>query len=149
VKSGRHYFEMTFHTRTDSNRASFSSLLCAIGIADKTFTTDRKVGAGYIKENNGVGFYSSGFQFLYGKEMDYGSRITFKISNVVGFLLDMDKGEIQFFKDRKPVGKTYKLREEILGKVEMYPLILSERGLTVTINQNTKVPDCGEEMELM
>jgi len=73
--------------------------------------------------------------------MDYGSRITYKIGNTVGFLLDMDKGEIQFFKDRKPVGKTCSLRKELLGTAEMYPLILSERGLIVTISQNIKVPD--------
>jgi len=122
--------------------------LCAVGVADKSFITDRKVGAGYTRENNGVGYYSSGFQFLYGKEMEYGSRETYKIGNIIGVYLDMDKGEIQFFKDRKPVGRSYPLKQEIIGKVELYPLVLSERGLVVTI-QSANVPDMPANTETM
>jgi len=147
VRSGRHYFEVSFNTPSD-NRGAFSSLLCAVGVADNSFVTDRKVGAGYTRDNNGIGYYSSGFQFLYGKESEYGSRVTYKIGNTVGFLLDMDKGEIQFYKDRQPVGKLQMLAEGTVGNVELYPLILSERGLTVTITQNAKIPQDLEAMEL-
>lgn len=132
VLSGRHYFEVTFATRAET-RPAFSSLLCAVGLADQTFPTERKMGAGYTKDNNGIGYYSSGFQFLYGKEVEYGTRITFKSSNTVGYLLDMDAGFVQFYKDRKPIGHIHSLRKELLGKVKLYPLVLSERGVTVQI----------------
>jgi len=133
VLGGRHYFEVSFLTRSDL-RTTFSSLLCAVGVADQSFPTHKKVGSGYIKGNNGIGYYSSGFQFLYGKEVEYGSRITYKVGNTVGFLLDMEKELIQFYKDRKPVGNQLHLCKKTAGVTELYPLILSERGLIVTIN---------------
>jgi hypothetical protein len=136
VKSGRHYFEVSFSTRSDA-RPSFSSLLCAVGVADKTFPTDRKMGAGYTRENNGIGYYSSGFQFLYGKEVDYGSRVTFKVGNTIGFMLDMDNGNIQFYKDRKPIGQLHSVNKGM----ELYPLVLAERGLIISINKKTSVPE--------
>jgi len=144
VRAGKHYFEVSFYSRTE-NRPSFSSMLCSVGVADKTFVTDRKYGAGYTKENYGIGYYSSGFQFQYGKELDYGPRTTFKIGNTIGFLLDMDNLEIQFYKDRKPVGNTIKL---VSGSEEMFPLILSERGLTVAVTQSATEPGELEDMEL-
>lgn len=131
VIANRHYFEVSFSTRADA-RPSFSSLLCAVGVADKTFPTDRKMGAGYTRENNGIGYYSSGFQFLYGKEVDYGTRVTFKVGNTIGFLLDMDHGSIQFYKDRKPIGQLHAIN----NKVELFPLVLAERGLIITINKS-------------
>jgi hypothetical protein len=139
VKEGRYFFEVSVKHREDS-KPSFSSLLCAIGVADNSMPTDRKVGAGYTKENNGIGYYSSGFQFAYGKDIDYGSRVTYKVGNTIGFMLDMNIGEIQFYRDSKPVGKSIKMKEELLGKVEMYPVVLSERGLVVTVNRYSKVP---------
>jgi len=134
VKAGKHYFEVSFTVRPDAKPA-FSSLLCAVGVADRTFATDRKVGSGYTKDNNGIGYYSSGFQFAYGKEMEYGQRVTFKVGNVVGMLMDMDNGEVQFFRDRKPIGEVHKLKRDCLGDLELYPLVLSERGLIITITK--------------
>jgi len=136
VRAGRHYFEVGFSTRSDA-RPSFSSLLCAVGVADKTFPTDRKMGAGYTRENNGIGYYSSGFQFLYGKEVDYGSRVTFKVGNTIGFMIDMDNGSMQFYKDRKAIGQLHPINKE----VELYPLVLAERGLIITINKKSSVPE--------
>jgi len=139
VKEGRYYFEISLENRPDT-KPSFSSLLCAIGVADKNMLTDRKVGAGYTKDNNGIGYYSSGFQFANGKDADYGPRITYKIGNRVGFLLDMNIGEITFFRDSKPVGKPLQLKKEILGKVELFPVVLTERGLVIKINKSVQVP---------
>jgi len=136
VKSGRHYFEVSFSTRTDA-RPSFSSLLCAVGVADKSFPTDRKMGAGYTRENHGIGYYSSGFQFLYGKEVDYGTRVTFKVGNSIGFSVDMDEGYLQFYKDKKPTGQ----RHVVNKGVELYPLVLAERGLIITINKKGSVSE--------
>jgi len=146
VRTGRHYFEVSFVSKNEARPAAFSSLLCAVGVADKSFVTDRKVGAGYTKENKGIGYYSSGFQFLYGRELHYGNRVTYNLSNSVGLLLDMDKGEIQFFRDRKAVGHSQSLSKEILSNVELYPLVLSERGLVVTMN-DAKMPDTSVEAE--
>jgi len=149
VKSGRHFFEVSFKsTFTDGRPTAFSSLLCAVGIADKSFITDRKVGAGYTKDNNGIGYYSSGFQFLYGKEVNYGNRVTYNIHNKIGILLDMDIGEVQFFRDGKPTGERHKLNTQMLGKVELYPLVLSERGLVITI-QDSKIPACTDEARMI
>jgi len=145
VRSGKHYFEVSFRSSfLDGRPTAFSSLLCAVGVADKSFITDRKVGAGYTKDNNGIGYYSSGFQFLCGKEINYGNRVTYNIHNKVGMLLDMDNGELQFYRDEKPVGERHLLNKAILGKVELYPLVLSERGLVVTI-QDSQVPTDTEE----
>jgi hypothetical protein len=136
VKAGRHYFEVSFSTRSDA-RPSFSSLLCAVGVADKTFPTDRKMGAGYTRENNGIGYYSSGFQFVCGKEVDYGSRVTFKVGNTIGFMLDMDNGTMQFYKDRKPIGQLHAVNKG----AELYPLVLAERGLIISINKKLSAPE--------
>jgi len=140
VKSGKHYFEISFDGRLDSRAVSFSSLLCAVGVADATFATDRKVGSGYTKENNGIGYYSSGFQFAYGKELEYGSRVTYKVGDKVGLFLDMDNGYLHFYKDGNKVGKSHALRQELLGKVELFPLVLSERGLVITITRKSGLP---------
>ncbi len=48
-------------------------------------------------------------------------------------------------KDRKQVGNSLKI---VSATTEMYPLILSERGLTVTITQNAVEPGELEDMEL-
>jgi len=140
VKSGKHYFEISFDGRSDTRAVSFSSLLCAVGVADASFATDRKVGSGYTKENNGIGYYSSGFQFAYGKELEYGSRVIYKIGDTVGLYLDMDNGILHFYKDGKKVGKSHTLRPELLGKVELFPLVLSERGLVITITKKNGLP---------
>jgi hypothetical protein len=45
----------------------------------------------------------------------------------------MTAGELQFFKDGIPVGPVHKLKKEFAGGKEVYPVVLVERGVTVTI----------------
>jgi len=130
IKEGKFYFEVSYQARVQ--KTAFSSLLCAIGVVDDSMPTDRKIGSGFTKDNNGIGYYSSGFQFAYGVDVG-GTRATYKDGNLVGLMLDMTLGEVQFFKDGVPVGPVHKLKREALGTKEVYPVVLVERGVTVTI----------------
>lgn len=87
MTSGKWYWEMT--------PTSITSGGCMIGVQD---ATDWDMGIfNFISSNNGVGYYTTGNKYTPGSAVAYGD--TFTTNDVIGVALDMDSGNIEFFKN--------------------------------------------------
>jgi len=92
MTSGKWYWEMTPTAITNGG--------CMIGVQEATDWNMHVFN--FISSNNGVGYYTNGNKYTPGSAVAYGA--TYTTNDVIGVALDMDSGNIEFFKNNASQG---------------------------------------------